>query len=120
MPKNEDSSFEALQAKWYAKLARKGFKDIEDANGNLKDMGKPLLSGKEEYYRQITNHLHYTDWDHKADKLIMKLHSDGMMIKDIVQAIKVKRWPMNRNTVALVIRKYEALWGIRKWTHIKS
>jgi hypothetical protein len=121
----DTEEYKELERKWYARLARNGFKDVEKQVGNkrvLKNPGTnlgPYSRLKREYYSQVSSRIDQAQYDHKADKFIMACVAEGWTIVDICKELEKKRWKCNRKTVRLVIRKYEALWGIRKWTNTK-
>lgn len=90
----------ALQTKWYAKLKRDGFEDIEqtsDDKGYLKQYDNsyymarytPLEFGnKQEYYIKAQHFLVEHAFETEQEKQIWKLHSEGFSLREIAKIIK--------------------------------
>lgn len=94
--------FKALQAKWDQKLAKSGFDDIEQRDGNLKQWHAHLFhtraraheverQGKEEYFRYATQFLHTYDFETKADKIIWENHSEGKTAPEIAKILSKRK-----------------------------
>jgi hypothetical protein len=107
------SKYKKLQKKWYDKLKKEGFEDIEQDEDHLKQWDSQLFitrhtnftskSGKkeahfdatwfksqEEYYQLAGAFLHEHEFDSKVDKVIWELHSEGMPNTEIYKEL-VKR-----------------------------
>ena len=84
--------FQQLRAKWYAKLKSKGFNDIEQADGNLKEWSSSRLikrsakaqatqikwrESAEEYYRYAGFFLNEYEFKTKFEKIIWTMHCEG-------------------------------------------
>lgn len=113
MDQNSDE-FKKLQAKWYEKLKKKGFQDIEQQDGNLKVWSSHLFKSsyneittpaKEDYYRIAGQFLHEYKFENAAEKLIWRLHSDGHSIRHIVQTLKKKGLKAHKNGVHAKIQR---------------
>lgn len=102
-----------LQQKWYKKLERSGFKDIESP---LKP-GQPLkhwdsidfqldhtaesFTERQRYYELAGQMLHDFQFKSKAHKKIWEMHSKGESLSNISERVK-----LHRNTVYRIIRRY--------------
>lgn len=106
--------FEALKAKWYAKLEKSGFKDIEQDENNLKEWdsyafcsryNRHLFSSKEAYYQLAGQFLHTHNFKDKREQLIWECHSNGKSVTQIAEILKAKRFKIhNRTSVYLIMR----------------
>lgn len=118
------AKFKALEAKWNKKLTEKGFKDVERVGGPggvrvLKTSSNPFRNSesyaiaevKSGYYLDIARALSGTKWDCKLDKKILTLYSEGVTIKEIARQVL-----RHRETVRMVIYKYEDRWKIKRHT----
>lgn len=97
----KQTEFKKLQAKWYKKLEKDGFEDIEQDEDNLKQWASTYFisrytnfvgkSGKKdkaydatwftsqiEYYQMAGRFLHEHTFQSPAEKLIWQLHSEGV------------------------------------------
>jgi hypothetical protein len=105
--KQQTKQFELLKKKWYAKLKRAGFVDIEQDEDSLtnwsssrflrgKNRNKALEDvmdynlSKQEYYRLVGHFLHDHKFENKVDKLIWELHSEAISYRKIVSKLKHK------------------------------
>jgi hypothetical protein len=91
----KDKNFEKLQKQWYSKLAKDGFKDIEQADGNLKawtkteDRKRYLGSSwqqKETYFRYVGWFLHDYKFSNSFDKQLWVWRAEGRSIRWITKA----------------------------------
>ena len=129
------SNFKELQKKWDKKLSKSGFEDIEKTVGGdrvlisssnpYRDSANTVMKeSKEEYFRTMTQNAYHCKYDNTLDRLILTRYVSGATIKEICEEIKKKGSSKHRETVRLVIHKYEDRWGIRKWNkkkhHTKS
>jgi hypothetical protein len=89
--------FKELQAKWYAKLEKKGFVDVEQDEDKLKAWHSHRfqnqnntndMEAKQEYYRMagifLYEHEFKDDWERK----VWELHSDGVVSSEISKILK--------------------------------
>lgn len=92
--------FEALQAKWYQKLKESGFEDIEDEKRHLKMWHSfyyrtmfqlDYFEFKKTYYQKAEHFLNTYCFDPK-EKLVWKLHSEGMSMRDISKNTGLKKY----------------------------
>jgi hypothetical protein len=124
-----DEEFKKLQKYWYTVLEQHGFKDIEKISNdnfvlvsNAKDCyrhnGDELLrKAKEDYYRLMTHAVEseHTVFKSEIDRYIMYRHSQGALIKEIVDELVGYGKKRDRKTVGNTIRRYEKLWGLRRY-----
>lgn len=100
---NSSKEFKALQGKWYTKLEKSGFEDIEKEEGTLKwsprqTLNKPynrdrktFIESKEVYFRLAGYFLYDHLFVKKNDRMIWKLHAEGMSYRQISALLKAKR-----------------------------
>lgn len=103
--------FQALQAKWYAKLKKGGFEDIEAPGRDLlkkwdsfhfREKYSPISFANKERYFQLANQLvHELPFLNKVDKKIWQLHADGATWGEIAKQVGY-----NWRTVAKKIKHY--------------
>lgn len=118
MGKDQKPQFEALKAKWYKKLQKSGFDDIENDYGELKtysgsklgDASNVLVKvqARQEYYRLAGHFLHDYKFESKLHRLIWELHSTGVAGKPIAKILRAKRFKTNYITVFQVINDLKA------------
>lgn len=97
-----DKLLQKLQKEWYAKLRESGFKDIEQADGNLKIWSRffkgklDTLQGeaKAQYFRAAGQFLHSHQFASEYDKTIWDMHANGISGRSIARQLRV-----NKNTV---------------------
>jgi hypothetical protein len=119
-PNSKD--FEKLKKKWYDKLKKSGFQDIESADGqNLttwsskifkQSAGDAWYQDKEVYYQSREEYFRMAGaffWDYgfqnKLEKSIWELHMQGTSIRDIVTIFKKKNIKVYRRQVHEIIQK---------------
>lgn len=102
-----------LQKKWYNKLARSGFKDLE----NVFVPGEPLrhwdsvefqryysprsFTEKQRYYELAGQLLHDLKFKNNTEKKIWELHSKGESYQEIAKKVN-----LHNNTVGRIVKKY--------------
>lgn len=102
--------FKKLQAEWNKKLAASGFEDIEDSNGQLKGKWSGdsdirnkytelTYAAKERYYQLAGQFLNDYPFKTEKDRIIWEMHSEGISIRDIVKALKKRRFKVYRHLV---------------------
>lgn len=99
------------QDKWYKKLARSGFKDIEDtAPGkdrlktwavNFKAKYTPdQFQAKADYWQMCRDMVHSYAFKNKREKRIWELYAEGKSVRDIEKELKYAK-----SAVARTIRR---------------
>lgn len=95
--KLNSKKFKELKTKWYKKLEKSGFNDIEQANGNLKDFHSFRFKSKkiknvffetQRYYELASQLLHTYPFPDRTSKKIWKLHASGesnLAISDLMK-----------------------------------
>jgi hypothetical protein len=107
--------FKALKAKWYGKLHKSGFDDIEHDEEHLKrNASEPFTSktrgrryrdkqvyfeSREEYYRLAGRFLNEHKFSDKKEELIWSLHSEGMSIREIAKTLRSKHYRAHKRLV---------------------
>ena len=118
-PNNKE--FKKLQAQWYAKLARKGFEDIESRPAQFGDQCilKEFESSKfynrnrhidsfiaqEEYFRLAGQFLHEYKFKSKFEQKIWRMHCEGLGLDEIVTIINTRRERLQRTAISLIIKR---------------
>lgn len=118
--KNDDE-FLALQAKWYGKLKKSGFKDAEQDEDHLKVWSSRLFNGtvngqqftqkrsyyesREDYYRLAGWFLNEYPFKTPKDKLIWQLHSEGISIRNIILILKKKHFKVHVRMVHPLLKE---------------
>lgn len=111
--------FVELQARWYGKLKREGFKDIESfaPNGQPYDLmttwpNKPpeLAQHHADYYRAASHFLHEYRFKTKLDRAIWALYCEGYSCGEI--SVKTKR-RLKRAAIWLRIQKIDKI--LKEW-----
>lgn len=101
-----------LKAQWYKKLARAGFDDIEQPDGNLRIWSTRPASvsreSKAEYYRLAQQYVHEEVFPTKLDRRVWTLHAEGLTNEDVARAIK-----KSIGSVEWHIKKMRELLGLR-------
>jgi hypothetical protein len=130
MPQNKN--FKELQAKWYAKLKKTGFNDIEshtqnddNPDGSLKEWHSQRFyinnrvedfKQKERYYQLATQFTYDYKFNDEQDKIIWDLHANGSSVREISKQLNKKGY--DRTSVHKVIKKLRnvlfQLHGIKK------
>lgn len=113
-PKFQTKEFNRLKEKWYKKLEDSGYRDIEQDENHLKEWdsyafksryNKHLYASKETYFQLAGQFLHTFEFESKRHKVIWELHSNGMSITQIANALKSKRFKSpNRTSVHTVVQ----------------
>lgn len=102
-----------LQAKWYKKLSKNGFEDIEQLDGNLKKWSNKKASvirdSQAEYYRLAQQYLHSNRFPSKLDKVVWEYHSMGLSIVKIS-----KQMDKSRGSIEWHINKMRAIFKLRQ------
>lgn len=106
---HQTSKSRKTQEKWYQKLQKSGFKDIEDGENYLKtwdsfqgpDQNPLLNSAKADYYGQARHFLAVYDFKYKYHKQMFEMHTEGLGYRKIA-----KKHKTYKNKVASIIQGY--------------
>jgi hypothetical protein len=104
-----------LQDKWYNKLKKKGFNDIEDTtlpepplkswdNFRYKKVTPEEYEAKTKYYSNCRDILLTYRFSRALHKRIWELHSEGLSLREIEREIKDK---YKKDTINKIIQKIE-------------
>jgi DNA-binding NarL/FixJ family response regulator len=104
----ETKKFVAIQKKWEEKLAKEGFQDIDkqaaSKSGNRHTLACQNHVAIHAFFRRLDCFLNTSETLPPIHKTILKMYSDGRMIKDICKAVN-----KGRTTVKAVISNYRKL-----------
>jgi hypothetical protein len=114
-----NKAFKKLKDKWYARLAKEGFKDLEANEDSLivyestsfQNRYDPENSyGAEEYYRLAGQFFHSYAFADAREKLIWELHSTGGTKRGISDRLKQLKHKRSAGTQVLAtIQKLKAI-----------
>lgn len=116
MPSNP-SDFKKLKAKWYKKLKKEGFTDIEDEYGNLNTYSSHFsekvvvqrFKDREPYYYMATNFLNDYKFANRIEKIVWEYHTEGIGIRDIATLLKKARVAtIKRDSIWKIITRLSA------------
>lgn len=107
------TKFKQLRDKWYKKLEKIGFQDIEDNKYEepklkvydylkFKTIGPDLHEAKAKYYANCRDVLNKNVFETKLHRRIWELHTDGLSLREIEKAIKNE---YKKDTINYIIRK---------------
>jgi hypothetical protein len=108
--------FESLKSKWYKKLEKSGFEDLEHSDenspylkhGSFQASMQFYTQEKETYYRLWTNYLsHNKIEDHKLN-LVFSMHSEGETLTQITNLLKSRNF-----------KKPKSIFWVQKTIHAK-
>jgi len=96
-----DLKLKKLQDRWYAKLKKEGFDDIEQRDGNLKTWHSSMFQNRRkkrytedswdskiEYYRLAEHFLNDNKFKNEQEKKTWELHSEGISYEKISIRLK--------------------------------
>jgi hypothetical protein len=118
----KSQQFKDLQDKWYKKLAKSGFEDIEQDEDHLINWSSSrALRGKvngsayadvivshqavEEYYRLAGHFLHDYKFKDEYEKKVWILHADGNSHRDVAEALRTKSRKANKDSVNTIVKR---------------
>lgn len=99
MSPQNSKEFLALQEKWYKKLKKSGFEDVETPDGKLKEWDSNFfrqqydgikVKAKERYYQLAGQFLHSHRFKNRLHRKIFKLHSQGFNKVEILKLINTE------------------------------
>ena len=118
------ADLEKLKKKWYAKLKKLGFNDIEQDEDNLKSWdSQRFLINNRHYGNRAANHQSRADYyyyaghflnNHKFEKEIHKViweeHTNGVSVRDISEKLnKDRAYDVSHETVRSIIKHYREI-----------
>lgn len=92
---NSKTSYDKLRAKWYARLKREGFEDLEDDRGRLIEYSTryaskhPLAFASQQRYFELAGQLlHIHSFDSAEQRSIWILHCQGKSNASIARKVE--------------------------------
>lgn len=110
------SDFQKLKAKWYKKLEKSGFFDIEQDEQHLKSYSsqfqreRSVLSweAKEAYYHMCDLMLNEYKFASRLERIIWEYHSNAISFRDIATILnKTRVVTITKDTVYRVVKRIE-------------
>jgi hypothetical protein len=111
-------TFQELQTKWYEKLEKSGFKDIEKKHVGEMNWPSDFVresrmigwQAKQEYYRMAEHFLTEHKFKNRLERIIWEYHANGISVRNIVVTLqKVKVKGLDRNVVWKIVNKLETI-----------
>lgn len=104
-----------LKYEWYKKLQESGFTDIEDENGNIKEIRSRVGGGNSvvsytEYYEIATHYGINGRFDNEFESRVWQYFCDGLSVRKIAKAMD-----SYKKKVDIAIQKHKKLAGIYRW-----
>lgn len=129
-------AFLILSKEWDKRLKLCGFVDAEvnikrdralkqRATNSYRQASELERDTRLDYYRILGYLANNTEFTNDLEKYVMIKHSEGHMIKEIIEGLNFSR---DRRTIRHIIRRWQMKWGIKHWslrqmnlkkTHIK-
>ena len=122
----KSNDFKKLQQKWYQKLARSGFEDIEDTNSErellhtwdslyfLSRYEVDQFHAKERYYQLANQFLEEHEFDTSWAKGIWACHCDGMSGREIIRVRGIRKRKSKDKVFSTIRMLEEIMLGRRK------
>lgn len=121
--------FLKLQNKWYSKIKKLGFEDIETASELLKrptsvrrfgiktraplgdeaEQLRIIIDAKQVYYSMASQFLQNHSFDSKREKTIWMYHTEGLSVRDISDTLDKAGIPMSKDKVHRVVSKLRSI-----------
>lgn len=112
---HKDPKFKKLQEKWYSKLSKKGFDDIEQdesklkqwsetyfKKGNLNQSNITVVTAKLAYYAMCRSFLETHKFKNKIERRMFEMHSEGLGVRVIAVEMKTYRRKAHETVQRLV------------------
>jgi hypothetical protein len=120
----QTDEFKIQEDYWNRKLHREGFNDheVHSRNGRILKTVDPLnyirnyQAGTAEYYSLVSQNILQFKFECVEHRIIMEMVADGLKPREIVEKLKTYTISYHRMTIGYIIRRYEHIWGIRRWT----
>lgn len=106
--------FKTLQAKWYKKAAKSGFKDVEQLDGNLKTWASRYFTARydltrfeaeETYFRLAGQFLYEHEFSSMRDYRVWQLHSEGLYLSEISTEAKRQKVKLSKLTAFTIVKR---------------
>lgn len=110
------SAFKQLQQKWYGKIAKQGFVDIEDTNSPKERLLKwaswdfvrkrtqQYMEARRQYYLDCTEFLGWYKFANTRERKIWALHADGLSCRAVAAKVSLQKSRVHTILKALKIQ----------------
>lgn len=123
----KSKGFKSLSKEWELRLTGSGFSDAEEdskgerslkqrADNCYRQASSLERETRLEYFSVLGSLAHATEFDDDIEAFIMLRHSEGAIIKEIVDELEARGIKKFRKTVSYIIRRWQMRWGLRTWT----
>lgn len=120
----QTKKFKEIEKEWYAKLSADKFPDAEQlingklvlrqkANNCYRQACQVARENKLRYFELLGACFHKEAFKDDVEAFVMEQRAHGVKIKRICEELKAMGERNHRDTVYLIIRKYEVKWGIK-------
>lgn len=110
------ADFKKLKDKWYKKLEKSGFEDVESDEYNLKSWSSVLFlrktpeswEAKATYYQMASNFLEEYKFDSNIEKTIWEYHSNGLSARNtsvLLKKARVKSIATSKSKISEIVYK---------------
>lgn len=121
----QSQTFKELEKEWDEKLKESGFEDAEKAIGGIRVLRQRASNcyrsvsavqreNKQRYFELLNSHSALELFEDRIEALIMARRASGYKIKQICEELRAMNERCHRQTIRLIIQKYELKWGIKK------
>lgn len=122
MSRYKSKEFLELKAQWDKTLAKAGFEDIEQEDGNLKIWtshffkarhNPTLFAAKEDYYRLAGHFLNEHVFKDETERYVWEMHANGTSIREIAALLKQLGLKSYKNKVHKVVQDLTKIMLVR-------
>jgi hypothetical protein len=114
---HKDKNFQKLQQKWYAKLEKSGFKDIEQDEDNLKRWSSDFTTkkfldtyeAKADYYYMATQFLNDYKFETQIERVIWEYHAEGISNRNVAKLLKKVKISMSHSSVLIIVSRLKKI-----------
>lgn len=114
MVADKPKTYKQLQREWDRRLAKEGFVDAEQRDGNLKTwssdyyLNYPDETRREAYagyFRLAGQFLYSYQFETTVDRLVWEYHSQGKSIREIPKLLWKQRIRLKKSSVGVIIKR---------------
>jgi DNA-binding NarL/FixJ family response regulator len=128
MSNPKDKDFKKLQDKWYKKLEKSRFEDIEQDENLLKKWSSKLslsysheeIAEKQKYFTMAEEFLNQYKFASKRDRIIWEYHCNGLSIREIADTLKKVRIKIKKSAVQNVVQRLKIKMFDLLWVPLKE
>jgi hypothetical protein len=118
---NETQKFKILQKKWYDKIAKKGFQDIEDTRHEQRYLkiwhsayfqvtySPAEFEFKRDYYCKASRFLHDHTFANELERKIWELHTEGFSLRKTATYLASQKIDCNKDAVFKIISRLKEI-----------